>query len=117
MAAMIIDRNNAAAVGEAAGLAGVAHGLTLILADPARRGPFLPDGLNVPAAIAHARKRLSEARALLPAIPKAVLPAFLPVSLTEAYLKRIEKAPDAPLAVSPIRRQFSMWWHARRENF
>ena len=66
------------------------------------------------AAIAHAENRLAEAMTLLPGLPKSVLPAFLPVSLTGLYLKRIAEAPDAPLAVSPLRRQLTMWWTARR---
>ena len=49
-----------------------------------------------------------------PVLPKSVLPAFLPVSLTGLYLRKIEKAPDAPLAVSPVRRQLTMWWTAKR---
>jgi hypothetical protein len=43
-----------------------------------------------------------------------VLPAFLPVSLTGLYLKRISRHPNAPLAVSPLRRQLTMWWTAKR---
>jgi phytoene synthase len=117
MAAMLIDREKAQAVSDAAGLAGVAHGLTVILGDPRRREPFLPQGLDVTAAIAHAEKRLAEARALLPMIPKPLLPAFLPVSLTSLYLGRIAKAQEKPLAVSALRRQLTMWWHARRDTF
>ena len=61
-----------------------------------------------------AQNRLAQAMTLLPGLPKSVLPAFLPVSLTGTYLKRIEKAPDAVLNVSPLKRQFVMWWTARR---
>jgi phytoene synthase len=114
MAAMILDREAAPQASEAAGLAGVAQGLALILGDPRHRDPFLPEGMDVPGAIAHARKRLAEAEALLPALPKSVLPAFLPVSLTGTYLKALRKAPDQPLAVSPFKRQLLMWWTARR---
>ena len=114
MAAMILDKANAPKASEAAGLAGVAQGLAAVLGDPRHREPFLPAGLTVPAAIAHARKRLVEAQALIPALPKSVLPAFLPVSLTETCLKRIETAPDAELRLSPLKRQLVMWWQARR---
>jgi phytoene synthase len=114
MAAMILDREQASKASEAAGLAGVAQGLALILGDPQHRGPFLPEGMDVAGGIAHARKRLAEAKALLPALPKSVLPAFLPLSLTGAYLNRIARAPDEMLGVSPLRRQFVMWWTARR---
>jgi phytoene synthase len=114
MAAMILDREAAIEASEAAGLAGVAQGLALILGDPRRRDPFLPEGMDVPGAIAHAEKRLTEALALLPALPKSILPAFLPVSLTSTYLKLIAKTPDEMLSVSPLKRQLAMWWTARR---
>lgn len=114
MAAMILDRDAAPKASEAAGLAGVAHGLALILGDPRHRGPFLPQGMDVPGAIAHARKRLDEAEAVLPPLPKSVLPAFLPLSLTRTYLDRIAKAPGEMLIVSPLRRQIVMWWTARQ---
>lgn len=114
MAAMILDPGRAASASEAAGLAGVAHGLALVLGDPHHRDPFLPEGMDVKAAISHARNRLTEATALLPAIPKGVLPAFLPMSLTGTYLKRIAKAPDQLVQVSPLKRQIVMWWTARQ---
>lgn len=114
MAAMILDRDAAPKVSEAAGLAGVAYGLALILGNPRRRGVFLPAGMDATAAIAHARNRVAEALALLPGIPKPLLPAFLPVSLTETFLNRLSKRLDEPLHVSPLRRQLTMWWTARR---
>ena len=114
MAAMILDRQAAPKAAECAGLAGVAQGLARILGDPRHRGPFLPEGMSVDDAIAHAENRLAQAMTLLPGLPKPVLPAFLPVSLTGLYLKRIAAAPDAPLSVSPLRRQFTLWWTARR---
>jgi len=114
MAAMILDRDAAPKASECAGLAGVAQGLALVLADPRHRDPFLPEGLSVREAIGHAENRLAQAMTLLPGLPKPVLPAFLPVSLTGLYLKKIAAAPDAPLQVSPLRRQWHMWWTARR---
>ena len=114
MAAMILDRDVAAKVADAAGLAGVAQGLTLLLGDPRHRGPFLSEGMDVKGAIAHAEKRLAEFEALRPALPKSVLPAFLPLSLTGTYLKKISRAPAEVLNVSPLKRQFTLWWTARR---
>lgn len=114
MAAMILDRAAAPKASEVAGLGGVAAGLTLVLADPRRRGPFLPPGMTLELAIAHAVHRLGEALALVPALPRALLPAVLPLSLTSLYLKRIAAAPDVPLSVSSLRRQLTMWWTARR---
>jgi phytoene synthase len=114
MAAMILDRGAAPKASDVAGLGGVAAGLALILADPARRGRFLPPGMSLESALAHAGGRLREALALVPGLPRTVLPALLPLSLTDLYLKRIARAPQQPLSVSPLRRQFTMWWTARR---
>jgi 15-cis-phytoene synthase len=114
LAAMILDPAAAPLASEAAGLAGVAQGLALILGDPRHRDPFLPEGMDVPGAIAHAEKRIAEFEALRPKLPKSVLPAFLPVSLTGVYLKALRRAPDQPLSVSPLKRQLVMWWTARR---
>jgi phytoene synthase len=115
MAAMILDPAAAPRASEAAGLAGVAEGLALILGDPRRRAPFLPPGFTVEAGCSHAGQRLRQARALLPGLAPSVLPAFLPLSLTGLYLRRIAAAPGEPLRVSPLRRQVTMWWTARRE--
>ena len=114
MAAMILDRDAAPAASECAGLAGVAQGLALVMGDPAHRDPFLPEGMTVAEAVGHAGNRLAQAMTLRPGLPKSVLPAFLPVSLTGLYLNKIAAAPDQPLAVSPLRRQFTMWWTAKR---
>ena len=43
------------------------------------------------------------------------MPAFLPVSLTELYLSRIERG--GTLEVSQFRRQISLWWAARNNRF
>jgi 15-cis-phytoene synthase len=83
---------------EAAGLAGVALGIAKMLPDTR-----LPKGIDMEA---HARKRLAEARALV--IPSAALPALLPASLTELYLK--QKQP------SQFHRQLRLWWAATRER-
>lgn len=117
MAAMILDPASARQAAEAAGLAGVAHGLALILGDPARRTQFLPPSMDVKGAIAHARTRLAEARALQSKLNSSALPAFLPVSLTGLYLDRIAGAPDRPLSVTQFRRQIALWYHARRDSF
>lgn len=114
MAAMILDREAAPRASECAGLAGVAQGLALVLGDPRHRDPFLPEGMSLQDAVGHAENRLAQAMVLLPQVPKPVLPAFLPVSLTGLYLKKIARSPDATLSVSPLRRQVTMWWTARR---
>ncbi len=116
LSVLILDRNSASQAADLAGLGGVAHGLALILADPARREQFIPPGMNLQSAVAHARKRLAEARALGSKLPPGLVPAFLPVSLPDLYLRRVERHPDAPRNPSQLKRQLSLWWHARRET-
>ena len=106
---------------EAAGLAGVAYGLAGVLRTG--RKSFLPHGMvqsageteTIKQLCAHARKRLAEARAKQNTISTEALPAFLPVCLTELYLKRIEGARS--LEVSHFRRQITLWWAARNNRF
>ena len=117
MAALILGRSAA----EAAGLAGVAFGMTGVLR--LQKARYIPrdmmQNLGEREAIkqlcAHARKRLSEAEALLGAIPTPAMPAFLPVSLTRLYLSRIERG--GRLEVSQFRRQITLWWAARNNRF
>lgn len=121
MAAMILAGREAENAAEAAGLAGVAYGLAGLL----RMGPvglrYLPPGMDVAAAVAHAARRLDEARALRSRIPAAALPAFLPASLTGLYLSRIARSATGgltkPVEVSRLRRQLAMWRAARRDRF
>jgi phytoene/squalene synthetase len=72
-------------------------------------------------AIQHARRRLAEARALRDRVPAPAIVAFLPVSLTELYLDRLErmgeKAVTTVAEVSQFRRQLRLWWMARRNVF
>ena len=112
MASLILG----AAAPEAAGLAGVAHGLAGILRT--QRKNFLPADMvkdlgeaeTIKQLCAHARKRLAEARAIT--VPQSALPAFLPVSLTELYLNRIGAG-----EVSQFRKQVTLWWAARNNRF
>jgi hypothetical protein len=43
------------------------------------------------------------------------MPAFLPVSLTELYLSRIERG--GTLEISQLRRQIALWRAARNNRF
>ncbi|MGQ0485140.1 MAG: phytoene/squalene synthase family protein [Hyphomicrobiales bacterium] len=125
MAALILAGPGAQAAAEAAGLAGVAHGLAgLLRARPihrARGQAYLPPGMDLTGAIQHARRRLAEARALRERIPVAALPAFLPASLTDLYLDRLERPGENALTrvaeVSQFRRQLRLWWMARHNAF
>ena len=104
MASLVLAGQEAAAGAEAAGLAGVAYGIARLI----HVRKFVPPGFD---AKAHARKRLAEARALRHTIPRAAMPAFLPVSLTELYLN------NGGAEISGFRRQLRLWWSARRERF
>lgn len=117
MAALILGDGAA----EAAGLAGVAFGLAGVLR--LQKPRYLPRDMvqshgdleTINQLCIHARKRLIEARALHGTIPPLSLPAFLPASLTELYLRRIERG--GSLEVSQLRRQLTLWWAARNNRF
>ena len=117
MAALILGEGAA----EAAGLAGVAFGMAGVLR--LQKPRYLPRDLvqshgekgAINQLCTHARKRLNEVRALHETIPASAMPAFLPVSLTELYLSRIERG--GTLEVSQFLRQISLWWAARNNRF
>ena len=68
-----------------------------------------------------ARRHLMEARERGGALPEEVLPAFLPVSVCDLYLKRLERlgarAMKRVADVSQIRRQWRMLWYAMNGRF
>ena len=129
---------------EAAGHAGIAHGLTgLLRAFPfhASRGQiFLPAdvldrhgvrrddifaGRSSPALLAalaeiraRARVALAETRRLIRTIPSEIAPAYLPVSLVEPILDRMDAAGYDPFRTSvelpQWRAQLRLWRAARR---
>ena len=117
MASLILGQGAA----EAAGLAGVAFGLAGVLRLQNPR--YLPydtvqrhgEKETINQLCTHARKRLAEARALIANIPAPATPAFLPASLTELYLSRIERGNN--FEVSQFRRQITLWWAARNNRF
>ncbi len=104
MASLVLAGTGARKSAGAAGLAGVAYGIAKLLS--VRN--FMPPGFN---AVAHARMRLAEARALRSTISREAFPAFLPASLTGLYLG------NAGAEVLQFRRQWRLWWAARRERF
>ena len=111
MASLVLVGPQAALCAEAAGLAGVAHGLALLL-NAGDSGHLPPDlhagrGPGPCAAAASGRARAcgrSSIRRL------AGLPAG---GLTEMYLAAAWRS-RPPLAV---RRQFALWWAARNNRF
>jgi phytoene synthase len=61
-----------------------------------------------------ARRDLHEARQRIMALPREVLPAFLPVALVRPSLDRLERCDAfAPAELSPWRRQWLIWRAAR----
>jgi phytoene synthase len=77
-----------------------------------RSGP----GLN--AALAelrnHARQHLAAASNHMMELPKAALPAFLPLALVRPSLARLQRSdPFAPAEIAPWRRQWLIWRAAR----
>jgi 15-cis-phytoene synthase len=117
MAALILGKGAA----EAAGFAGVAFGLAGVLR--LHQSRYLPRDMvqgfgekdTIKQLCAHARERLKEAKALQESIPDSAMPAFLPVSLTNLYLSRIERG--GTLEVSQLRRQIALWRAARNNRF
>lgn len=109
LACLILDANAATSVGQTAGYAGVAYGLARILNGQSRRSNFIPKNDTAESLIELARKRLAEARAR--PVPNALLPAFLPVALTESYFNANGKPPFALVL------QWRMWRAARCEAF
>lgn len=117
MGMMILDGQAAPRAAAVAGLAGVAHGLATILMSPTRRAQYLPEGLDVAAAADHAARRLGEARGRRGDVAASLLPALLPVRMTDLMLARVRAEPERPAQPSHFRRLMSMWWAAKRETF
>ncbi len=104
LASQIISPENASP--ELSGLAGVAYGLARIVnwGDPR----FVPKDQTPEALSSLALRRLQEIREK--PHPKILLPAFLPVTLTDKYLNKKQK----PL--SDLSRQWHIWRAARKES-
>jgi 15-cis-phytoene synthase len=147
LASMILAGADAAMAAAAAGYAGVAYGLAgLLRALPLQRARgqcFVPrdllavEGLQpgdllagtprevlarvIGRLIGVAQERLVQARAERGRIPEAAMAAFLPASLTEAYLatlaRRTSDVLDHVVEVPQWRRQIMLWRMARRGSF
>jgi phytoene synthase len=132
------------AVEEAAGHAGTACAITELLRrfarDASRRQVFVPaellerhgaqiadvaagkgsEGLNAALAAlrTEARRHLVAFELLLPVLPAAAMPAFLPLALLPGYLSAMERADydpfRTPVEVAQWRRQWALWRAARR---
>ncbi len=69
---------------------------------------------------AHVRHHLGRIRSMVSAIPAHVAPAFLPLSLVEPFLLKMEKPGHDPLKmpieISQLRRQWILWRAARKSG-
>lgn len=146
LGSLILNDGEDAGTATAAGHAGVAYALVgLMRALPwhaARRQMYLPADLlarhgvdpesvfrgevtpELRAALAelrtHARHHLDRLRSVISLVPAHVAPAFLPLSLVEPFLLRMEK-PDldplkTPVEISQWRRQWILWRAARKSG-
>jgi 15-cis-phytoene synthase len=100
-AAMILDRSAAAKASAVVGPAGTAFGLARLMArgDP----KFIPPGETLETLKLAIKKRLTEARQEV--LPQALIPALLPASLTDLYLRGQPSA---------LRKQWRMWRAAKQ---
>jgi 15-cis-phytoene synthase len=147
MAALILAGYDALGCAETSGLAGVAYGLTGLLRvlpiTRARGQCYVPaemleqrgltsahliaarDDAGLTVVLAELRhlaaQRLREAREKAWLVPRPALPAFLPVSLIDAYLVRLArlgpKALHRVAEVPQIQRQWRLFRQARVEAF
>ena len=147
MGAMVLAGPDALAGAEAAGLAGAAFGLTGLLRSlplhRARGQCYLPaemltrrdltpahvlsgrDELALGTVLAELRHRAAEllhqARERTWTVPRAALPAFLHVCLTDGYLRRLHRLGPRALTtvaeVSQMRRQWRLFWQGQFEHF
>ena len=144
LAARVLADGRDPAIDDVAGHAGIAHGITLLLRGlpqhAARGQVFLPLDLlerhglgrddvlagRMTSALAavlaelrgRAREELAATRRLIRDIPPEVAPAFLPVSLVEMCLDRMDRADydpyRTPVEAPQWRRQLRLWRAARR---
>lgn len=147
MGALILAGSEGAKAAEAAGHAGVAYGMTGLMRvlpiHRARGQCFLPGDLlsrsdltstdviagKQTTAIRIAlrelrqvtRRHLLDARERSGSVPGQALPAFLPVTLVDLYLKKLEKMGEAVVnrvaEVQQIRRQWRLLMSALSKNF
>ena len=145
MASLVLGREQALESAEAAGLAGVAYGLAGIMRSlPRHRAMgrcYVPAALlqqhgataadliagenktSIGLVLSDLREkiqlRLDQARKLASTIKPAVMPAFLHVSLTDAYLRKLDSLSvlTSGAEISQMRKQWILWKTAMAERF
>ena len=147
LSALVLDRDRAESVADAAGHAGIAQlvaGCLMLLPLHRRRQQiYLPGdilaatgldpqsfllgkdkarvGAALSAFIGFGRDHLGKARRAATELGKGVSPAFLPVALTQIVFDRAQKAGaamlDQSIQPSPLRRQWTLWRASRTQRF
>ena len=145
MASLVLGREQALESAEAAGLAGVAYGLAGIMRSlPRHRAMgrcYVPAALlqqhgataadliagenkaSIGLVLSDLREkiqlRLDQARKPASTINPAVMPAFLHVSLTDAYLRKLDSLSvlTSGAEISQMRKQWILWKAAKAESF
>jgi 15-cis-phytoene synthase len=101
-AAIILNREVAAQSSNLTGVASAAFGLARLMQRPSLLEKFTPQDATTDSLKQLALKRLSEARAF--EMPPELLPALLPASLTELYIRG---------STSALRKQWRIWRASR----
>lgn len=109
LCAVVLGGEAAKGVAEVSGLAGVAQGISDILAEPKRYANLVPKGWDEEQLAKHALLRLQEARSLN--LDHGFFPAFLPVALVEPQIRKRNQR------LSPLRAQWLLWQAHRRKKF
>jgi 15-cis-phytoene synthase len=111
LAAMVVAAEDAKVVTTAAGLTGVAFGLSrsLVSNDTTR----WPVNVDKQALAQLAEKRLAEFRVLQSEVPKKIWPVFLPAALTSLYLAAVISDKSE---VPQWRKQWRLWRAAQAER-
>jgi phytoene synthase len=143
MAGLVLAGRAAEDAADAAGHAGLAQGITglmrMIAVHRARGQCFMPADVlarhdMTPAHVLAGRMsegmrvvirdlsgiaatHLAAARRLLGAVPPAALPAFLPVSLVDLYLKRLARSNRTLMTAVPEVQQMRRQWHMLKAAF
>lgn len=113
LACMVLNPSKAPHAATAAGLAGVAFGLSRTLLSAELAAKITPTGSTRDQLFNLAETRLAEARAALVSLPQDILPAFLPLAITPLNLAAARRGASS---VSQWRKQWRLWRSARREE-
>lgn len=112
LSSMVLNAKAAPKAATAAGLAGVAFGLSGALLSAETTTKIMPASASREALLTLAETRLTEARAALLRLPRDLLPAFLPLAIAPLNLAAAKRGTPS---VGQWRKQWQLWRAARRE--